>query len=700
MILWVVLNTIGPSIHGRILKMSWIKIILVSTLCMVLLDSGVAYAGLPKVSPPQDVPVESFVPDVHVQDSSCATRVGQVRALLIGVDKYPNNADSDLKGPSNDVGLLKNALLQHSVTVTTLVNPTRHDIVVKLASAAAQSQCGDTIFVFFSGHGYSREGELFFLASDLINVSSDDFKFDNYEARPVPNTHDGRRMCPLPGAIDARELGAYFDHVRDNGVNVFFAADSGDSMTFRFTLRDSNIFWHGAPDHALDTPPDNLRGAYFGIYTELSLENHDILPHKTKTVGLLSYAMSAALSESGNKSFRDYAREIVELMQAPNRKGVSLPTFEASDITRSPFATGLRSGATTRGALLSTETRRIDITAPTLQRGLGRVGLGNVLLQGRVIAPEPPKSINANQVAGRVFSDGSFQISLPVVEGPNTIALAAWWSEVDMVSQGITVLSQAQNNVLVQGKRYALIIANQDYHDSEFPPLGTPAADGRALAELLKERFGFITEASIAGKPVSFVLINATRSQMVHAFSEIHQIAGGDDSVLIYYGGHGVYEKETDRAYWLPVDALASEPGDWYSDQDLAAEIARLNAKHVLVVADSCFSGAFRTRGAPARTPDMSRIQFLDQVSTRASRNLLTSGGKEPVADGGGRGHSIFAQALLDGLQQDSQPFTAGELFENHIKKSVGGRASQIPQYFPMREGDDGGEFVFFPVSH
>jgi uncharacterized caspase-like protein len=608
---------------------------------------------------------------------------------------------ANLKGPANDVGLLKTALLRHSVTVTSVVNPTRHDLAVELAAAASASQCGDTLFVFFSGRALPKEGELFFAASDIFNINDGEMHFYDFPLHAIANCRDRRQMRPLPGTIDSRELGAYFDQLRDNGVNVFFAADTGSSTDFGLALRDGNVSWKGALGNGVDAISDNLRGAYFGVYADESGESHDILPDKKQFVGYLSYAIASALSESGNRSFRDYAQAIVELMEpAMNRVAGTLPTFEASDITRSPFATGLRGSASRPGALRSTETRRIEITSPTLQRGLGRVGLGNVLLEGRVIAPEPPKSINANQVAGRVLSDGSFQISLSVAEGLNTIALAAWWSDDDMVAQRITVLSQAHDNALVQGKRYAVIIANQDYQDSEFPPLATPAADGRALAQLLKERFGFITEANIAGKPASFVLINATRSEMVHAFSEIHQVAGADDSVLIYYGGHGVYEKETDRAYWLPVDALASEPGDWYSDQDLAAEIARLNAKHVLVVADSCFSGAFRTRGASAHTPEMSRLQFLDQVTLRASRNLLTSGGKEPVADGGGRGHSIFAQALLDGLQQDSQPFTAGELFENHIKKSVGGRASQIPQYFPMREGDDGGEFVFFPVSH
>jgi hypothetical protein len=71
----------------------------------------------------------------------------------------------------------------------------------------------------------------------------------------------------------------------------------------------------------------------------------------------------------------------------------------------------------------------------------------------------------------------------------------------------------------------------------------------------------------------------------------------------------------------------------------------------MLVINDRCYSGAFRQRGDTSiNLANMSRVQFLDEVSLRQSRNLLTSDANEPVADGGGREHSIFAQALLDGL--------------------------------------------------
>jgi len=79
------------------------------------------------------------------------------------------------------------------------------------------------------------------------------------------------------------------------------------------------------------------------------------------------------------------------------------------------------------------------------------------------------------------------------------------------------------------------------------------------------------------------------------------------------------------------------------------------------------------------------------------ARTLMASGGNEPVVDGGGRGHSVFAQALLDGLRgMGEKVFTAGELFHQYIEERVAGKSEQTPEYNPLRNsGHESGDFVF-----
>lgn len=79
----------------------------------------------------------------------------------------------------------------------------------------------------------------------------------------------------------------------------------------------------------------------------------------------------------------------------------------------------------------------------------------------------------------------------------------------------------------------------------------------------------------------------------------------------------------------------------------------------------------------------------------------MSSGGDEPVADGGAGGHSIFAGVVLDSLVRiDDNAFTAAELFQRFIQPGVAGRSQQVPQYSLIRNADSSsgdfyGDFVF-----
>ena len=81
----------------------------------------------------------------------------------------------------------------------------------------------------------------------------------------------------------------------------------------------------------------------------------------------------------------------------------------------------------------------------------------------------------------------------------------------------------------------------------------------------------------------------------------------------------------------------------------------------------------------------------------KSSRVLIASGGNEPVADAGGKGHSIFAQVFIEALKNPiERVFTAEELLVHQIKESVAGRANQTPEYKIRRNsGHEGGDFVF-----
>lgn len=216
-------------------------------------------------------------------------------------------------------------------------------------------------------------------------------------------------------------------------------------------------------------------------------------------------------------------------------------------------------------------------------------------------------------------------------------------------------------------------------------------ADARAVDALLKEVYGFQTK----------LLLNATRSQIVSALSAYRRELGPEANLLIYYAGHGINDKEAEKAYWLPVNAERDDSANWIIADEITTGIRVIPAKHVLVVSDSCYSGTL-TRGlGEALPPPNAREQFLQRMAAGRSRTLMASGGDEPVADGGGGGQpSVFANALLRGLREiDKDKFTAAELFRHHVEDPVAGRANQTPEYNPLRNsGHESGDFIFIRI--
>jgi hypothetical protein len=164
---------------------------------------------------------------------------------------------------------------------------------------------------------------------------------------------------------------------------------------------------------------------------------------------------------------------------------------------------------------------------------------------------------------------------------------------------------------------------------------------------------------------------------------------------LIYYAGHGELDTIAEQGYWLPVDADPDVPTNWVSTGDITAMVRAIRAKHIMVVADSCYSGTLvRASQTDIRTAS-ERGAWLRRMSKKRARTALVSGGLEPVLDGGGGGHSVFAKAFLDALDENTGVLDGQMLFDR-IKRPVVVNSDQTPQYSDIRRaGHDGGDFLF-----
>jgi len=239
------------------------------------------------------------------------------------------------------------------------------------------------------------------------------------------------------------------------------------------------------------------------------------------------------------------------------------------------------------------------------------------------------------------------------------------------------------------GKFYALVIGNNTYSNG-LPNLDTAINDASQLAALLESRYGFETN----------LILDASRYETLSALEDYIDRLTPNDNLLVFYAGHGFVDEVTGRGYWQPTDAEPDNTSNWISSLEVSDILLDVPARRALVVADSCFSGAFADPSASSADtfPDNTTPQQIVERLDLRSRLVLASGNQLPIVDNGGDGHSVFSRALLSTLEGTSGAVDTSRLFEQLQDQvsnaTIGKDLPQHPQFAPL-DSDEDGVFVF-----
>jgi Caspase domain/Sel1 repeat len=241
---------------------------------------------------------------------------------------------------------------------------------------------------------------------------------------------------------------------------------------------------------------------------------------------------------------------------------------------------------------------------------------------------------------------------------------------------------------------HALVIGNSHYQ--LMSGLKTPVSDARDVADVLGSHYGFEVK----------LLTDATRDQIMAAMNEYARTLTDKDRLLIYYAGHGgtkIFPPE--RAFWLGVDADPELPSSWLSAQTVSDAIWQIHARHILLVADSCFSSVIThpTSTTLVRTDDEhgTAIRW-----NKAARMVLTSGQNEPVVDGTSADatHSLFADLFITVLRQNSI-LLSGNVLAHELTSRIQEYTrrtglKQTPTYSNLQDPQHKfGDFFFVPLA-
>lgn len=275
------------------------------------------------------------------------------------------------------------------------------------------------------------------------------------------------------------------------------------------------------------------------------------------------------------------------------------------------------------------------------------------------------------------------------------------------------------------GQHHAFIIGIDAYENVS--TLKTAVADAKRLAEVLGNQQHF---------KVHRPLLDAGGGEIRALFQFMSEQVGKDDRVFFYFAGHGIAADGDDgpAGYIVPADAEPSDVKTLIPMADLQSALDVLPCRHLLLVLDCCFSGAFKWssqyRAIGALMPKKIYQERFDRFVQDPAWQVITSAAYDqkaldvligkPTGDRGSASsadktsHSPFALALFEALagsadfkgdREGDGVITATELYA-YIRDQVepetieaGERLRQTPRFFPLKKHDKG-EYVFLHPKH
>lgn len=342
----------------------------------------------------------------------------------------------------------------------------------------------------------------------------------------------------------------------------------------------------------------------------------------------------------------------------------------------------------------------IKITEPLINSDNEKILLSNynIKISGNVKDENGVVWVKINGEYANLDTNGNFWLTTYLAVGTNKIEIQALDTKNNLANKSLFIerspirinndtkyMSPILENTgnIDFGNYIALVIGNNSY--TNLPKLKAAVNDAQSLTNILRELYGFTVE----------LVLNGTRRQILFSIDKYRHKLRENDNFLIYYAGHGYFDKDVNRGYWLPIDADTDTSAEWISNADITDKLKAIKAKHVIIIADSCYSGTL-TRDAKIA---LNESDYLFRMTSKKARTVLTSGGVEPVLDSAGGKHSVFAKALLEALKKNAGVMDGTTLF-NRIRRPVMLHAKQTPQYSDIRfAGHEGGDFLFLRLK-
>ncbi len=250
-----------------------------------------------------------------------------------------------------------------------------------------------------------------------------------------------------------------------------------------------------------------------------------------------------------------------------------------------------------------------------------------------------------------------------------------------MSKRAIGGLPNSPVEEIKQGKNHLFAIGIDSYQF--FTPLRNARKDIEDLARVLVDQYAFEAE--------DIQLIcdqDATKDNIIDKLDGLRRKVEPGDKLLIYYSGHGY--SDTDRGFWIPVDAEPSRVSSYLANAEVRDIIQSIKARHILLISDSCFSASLLVRDISS---DMGGA-FKDWEKNPSRWAFIS--GKGVVSDGKEGENSPFAAGIIKNLRENDDDAINILKLADRVTHEIRFNYEQQAEVSPLfQAGHAGGQFVF-----
>ena len=236
----------------------------------------------------------------------------------------------------------------------------------------------------------------------------------------------------------------------------------------------------------------------------------------------------------------------------------------------------------------------------------------------------------------------------------------------------------------------AVVIGNRNYQNPDIPEVKYALNDARAVRNYLIRTLGFregniLYETDITkARFESLFGIQGNYHGMLFDY-----VKPGKSDVFVYYSGHGAPDPDSSRAYFIPVDCDPEKIGLNGYPLDLFFEnLAKVEARKLTVVLDSCFSGGTDSGKWILKGASPALIKINQPVIDQSNTVVLTSSESNQISSWlEKQAHGLFTYFFLRALSGAADKDQNKEVTFQEIFDFVSDRAEGVPYWAKRLHG-------------